>query len=169
MSIINDALKKAEKQRDSKQSDAHRILHDIGGLQRSSLKSPSERWFIWGGLTIICALTAFLLFAPDSQQPARVVSEPLAKEEPRKEIAAKPEPKIAQSTFNLRKISLEILPKAEDFTLNGIVYDKKRPLAIVNNKIVTEGSLVDGARLLEIQPDNVKLSYKDQEFRVRLK
>jgi len=56
-----------------------------------------------------------------------------------------------------------------DFRLSGILYDKQKPLAIINERIVGKGALIKGAKLLEIQPNYVRFSLKGKEFKLKIK
>jgi hypothetical protein len=42
-------------------------------------------------------------------------------------------------------------------------------MAIINNRIVEEGALINGAQLLEIQPNYVRLSLKGEELQLKIK
>ena len=79
------------------------------------------------------------------------------------------ETKSSQNAFNLRAIDLERPLKLSDLRLSGILYDEEKPLAIINSRIVGEGALINGARLLEIQSDQVRFSRKGKEFTLKVK
>jgi len=59
--------------------------------------------------------------------------------------------------------------RASDFHLSGILYDKKEYLAIINKRVLGEGALISGARVLEIQPDRVRFSRNGKEFTLKVK
>ena len=52
--------------------------------------------------------------------------------------------------------------KAEPWVLNSILYSKQRKHAIINNKLVREGDVIKGARLVWMNPDSVRLRVKDK-------
>jgi hypothetical protein len=80
-----------------------------------------------------------------------------------------PETETSKGVFNLRGIDIESPLKVSAFRLSGILYDNQKPMAIINNRIVEEGSLINGARLLEIQPNYVRLSLKGEELQLKIK
>ena len=51
----------------------------------------------------------------------------------------------------------EDLATIEALKLNGIVYNKKRPKALVNNQIVTAGDMVGRVKIVEIQKNFIKV------------
>lgn len=55
------------------------------------------------------------------------------------------------------------------FTLNGIVYDKENSWAIVNNKVVGTGDVLDGAEVISIAPKGVVFLFKNEKFDLRVK
>lgn len=55
------------------------------------------------------------------------------------------------------------------FTLEGVLWKGTMPQAIVNGKIVTEGSRVGEAEVLEITQNGVKMRFKNQTFVLRPK
>lgn len=58
--------------------------------------------------------------------------------------------------------------KTSDFELTGIMYDPKRPSAVVNNTIVGIGDTVDDAKVLVIKRNRVTLLYRNREIVLRL-
>ncbi len=159
MSIINDALKKAEREKQTAQNKPGRILSKIDKMKTDTERYLLRKWPIWVGTGVVCISAVFLAInsfkrPSDSVSPQDTVTNP-------------------QNIFHLRKIDpvpLEkSLQRASDFHLSGILYDEEKPLAIINNRIVVEGALIDGARLLDIQADYVKVSLKGKEFSLRVK
>jgi len=56
------------------------------------------------------------------------------------------------------------------FTLIGIVYSPSgKSLAIINDKLLERGNVVDGAKVLEIERDSVKLLWKKKTISLSLK
>ncbi|UCB57398.1 MAG: hypothetical protein JSV30_02105 [Candidatus Omnitrophota bacterium] len=109
-----------------------------------------KRWLIWTGTGVICLL-GFFLATNSLKGPADTIN---AAEE------LKPVPITEDVTITLD------LPT---FQLTGILYDPEEPLAIINEQIVTTGAFVEGAKLLEIQPNYVKLSFEGAEFQLKIK
>lgn len=149
MSIINDALKKA-KNKQPTQGDAPQILPEI---EKGSPGPVSRRWLIWIGAGALCVAGFFLVmnsFRGRSEHQT-ALSEP------------------SRSVFNIREIDFEMPFRTSDFRLTGIIYDDENPMAIINNRILEEGALINGAELLEIQPHHVMLSFKGKEIKLKVK
>jgi hypothetical protein len=68
----------------------------------------------------------------------------------------------------------EILPK---IILKGILWDENNPLAVINGKVLSEGSKIPITEngfikiiiLEKINPNNVVLNYNDRKFVIRLR
>jgi len=69
----------------------------------------------------------------------------------------------------------EILP---EIILKGILWDEKNPLAVVNGKVLSEGSLIPFEKgkkitkkiiLKKINPESIILDYNEREFTIRLR
>lgn len=144
MSIINDALKKANKTGINIKTDTER--------------TSTKKWLIWTGAGIVCLLGLFLVINSFKESGEYVSLQEMM-----------PETKASKSVFNLRGIDIESPLKVSDFRLSGILYDNQKPMAIINNRIVEEGALINGAQLLEIQPNYVRLSLKGEELQLKIK
>ncbi len=144
MSIINDALKKVE-------------------TAKPASRNKPQRWFVFSGTTVACLLVIIVAMnffkSPAERTPVASVS--IQK--------AAPAIETPYTVFDLRKIDIEIARRSSDFHLSGILYDQQKPMAIINQRIVGEGALVNGAELLEIQPNHVRLSLKGKEFTLKIK
>jgi len=64
----------------------------------------------------------------------------------------------------------EVLPGPPALKVSGIGWQKDNAdrLAIVNGRAVSEGAVVEGARVVEIFPDRVSFSFKDGTFEIPL-
>lgn len=51
--------------------------------------------------------------------------------------------------------------------LSGVIYDEKRPLAIINGQIVAEGEIVDNKRVVKITPNTVVLKDNEKEYSLK--
>ncbi len=60
-------------------------------------------------------------------------------------------------------------PLPADFTLNGIMYIRERPRAIINGDVVEVGESVGEAKVTAINKDSVLLNYNDREITLKLK
>lgn len=59
-------------------------------------------------------------------------------------------------------------PKSQALVLNSILYSGQRQHAIINNKIVKKGDMVDGARLIQLLPDKARLIKKGKIIELSL-
>ncbi len=158
MSIINEALKKAEKNKQSSQNKSAQLLCKLDGLRTDTKRFVLKRWLIFAGAGAVCLL-GVLLTINSFKGPAD--SPPVL------ETAAKIE--TSQHLFPPKEIDVSIPLNPSGFRLSGILYDKQKPLAIINERIVSKGALIKGAKLLEIQPNYVRLSFKGKEFKLKVK
>ena len=75
--------------------------------------------------------------------------------------------------FGAKQRTPEAHPEEElsrlSFVLQGIVWNAKMPQAVINNKVVRQGNQVEGAEIVEITKQGVKMRYKEKEFNLRLK
>jgi len=146
MSIINEALKKAQKgNRFLAKHRPHRIRF-------------RQLWLT--ALGIVCLLGAILVFNSfKAEDPAGSVSihETIS------------ELKSSSRAFGLKELDIETPLKPAYFNLSGIVYDEQMPLAIINNRIVNKGMLINGAEVLTIKPSYVLLSLKGEELTLKIK
>lgn len=161
MSIINEALKKVGEDK-RWQHVPHKGKAPVG---------PNKK-FIWavilltliGNMLIGGIFLSKRLLKPLTQDVAQKANRPSVLEGYVDKLSGVDyNPKTEQDIITLRA-SVPLPPK---LTLNGIVYDAKKPYAIVNNKILLKGESIEGAILVEINEDNVKFVFKGREFEVR--
>jgi hypothetical protein len=57
--------------------------------------------------------------------------------------------------------------KSGNLTLSGIFYDTKKPLALINDEMVSEGQIIDGKRVIKITPNEVILTDQEREYRLK--
>jgi type II secretory pathway component PulC len=50
-----------------------------------------------------------------------------------------------------------------ELTLKGILWDSQRPLAIIDEEVVREGSIIKGMKIKKIEPDHVVLEVEGEE------
>lgn len=162
MSIINDALKKAEKNKQFSQNKPAQLLCKLDGLRTDTKRFALKRWLIFAGAGAV-SLLGVLLAVNSFKGPAKSPAD----SPPVLETAAKIE--TSQHLFPPKEIDVSIPLNLSGFRLSGILYDKQKPLAIINERIVGKGALIKGARLLEIQPNYVRLSFKGKEFKLKIK
>lgn len=150
MSIINDALKKAEKEKKSVSHPQISLTNTLENLKRDTQRFALRKYLFWTSTGVFCLLGVVLLISNNAQIP---------KKTPRENISLPP---IAVQENSGQTISAADSPAI--FRLSGIIFEKEKPLAIINEAILTEGGFIDGAEVVEICPDSVKLSFKDTEL-----
>jgi MSHA biogenesis protein MshK len=65
-------------------------------------------------------------------------------------------------------ITSQLAPTQYEWTLNTTVISPSRELAIINGKVLSVGDEINGAILLSIEHQQVKLSYKDDVIILKL-
>lgn len=58
--------------------------------------------------------------------------------------------------------------KKEAWVLNSVLYSKARQYAIVNGQLVKKSDRVDGAKVLTVSSDSVRLSYKGKIIKLKI-
>lgn len=53
--------------------------------------------------------------------------------------------------------------------LEGIIWDEKKPIAIINDKVVGIGDTISGAKIIEIKKDEVIFDINGQTVSVKIK
>jgi hypothetical protein len=114
-------------------------------------------WMIWAGMgvSLVFATVFFLI------QEARK-TDFLNDEQPLASSATASKKPIQISNKELATPAK--FRKASDYELTGISVIDGAGIAIVNNKVVRQGDWVDGARVLEIKPQEVVLEYRGQKL-----
>ncbi len=184
MSIINDALKKAESSKDFKpihSQDKYRQMLELE-VQK---KSKQVNWGPLFVLMVLFLITGPLIapvfsttfrranfFAPSKaayEVPVQTV----------REIASLPAPAASdnrKAQFGLEEIPLTpaISPQpplpitTPKFNLSGVVFSKENSYCIINNKVIRVGEEVGGAKLTDVQPNEVKLLYQGEAITLSL-
>jgi len=134
---------------------------------------------------VLCGgfFVAFLLFKfifPEGQLTAKKATQPAAvaplKISPK--IALKPEAKPQeQKTANVAPESLQEIPPSSKgnlllppevperitplFVVSGVFFSENQGYAIINDRVVKEGDVIEGAMVARINADGVKLKYQD--------
>ena len=187
MSIINEALKKAQKEKESSLSSIP--------AARIELRSHKKHGFNWGPFFVLLVL--FLITGPiiapffaapfkkeisaNGSSPATVSvgqnslsdSALFASKNPLGELSGGA---MRKGQFGIEEVPL--LPSAgpagnstsstfrRNFNLSGIVYSPTESYCIINDKIVKVGEQVGGATLLEITSEKVVLDYQGQKIQL---
>lgn len=165
MSIINDAIKKARKESDLKNTS------DKGGFREgrnpppsvtvsSVTKSSEIKWLV----VIVISLTVIVSLFGSMFLYRHIVR------------GNRPYPSVAKKSTPLRpkpmaKKVVRPYDRFEDTVdLNGIVYEHSDKWAIINDKIAREGDLLPSGKLILIEKDYVKIEKDDgQEIVLNLR
>lgn len=196
MSIINEALKKAQKDKASRETKGaiSTAKEERPAEAPSKIKPPANFYLI--ALFGLAALSAALYYA----KGGLLKPKPMQKQVIELERPIKPaEPRIAP----LRTLQDETSPSAEQnepitgpseqpgelqqmtppqqappaaaipdeelprLTLNGVILGKGEPLAMIENVILKKGEYIDGAQVIDIGNDSVELDYKGRRYKIR--
>jgi hypothetical protein len=71
--------------------------------------------------------------------------------------------------MNINKPIQAVVKKDPTWVLSSILYSKDRKHAIINNKLVRKGDLINGARVVRLQPDSVQLVAKGKTIELNLR
>ncbi len=181
MSIITDALKKAQQKRSGKQDGgggpvryspykplSEKIL--AGGRKSSAVVLFSVAVFgvaIFGGTTGVLML---LSRSPITRQPALPeLSEPQNRP-PGTPAVAEPAAKVLDKTHAFKK-TRSFFPglKKNPLALNGIMFSPAHPRAVINGEMATEGDIIKGFSVNKILPDKVLLTSNGKDFELKLR
>ena len=58
--------------------------------------------------------------------------------------------------------------KVSDLSLEGIIWDETKPLAIINDQVVGCGDKVSGVTVVKIEKDKVILNYQNESFDLKM-
>lgn len=188
MSIINDALLKAEREKMVRQN------RESFGVSKKSLFKTAGLFFVFAlGVTIwIVGILNIFNFKSSSEiktTNAESVKNPsgetfkILSVTPSSEVTATQDATLAATQSNVSPQSEDALEtpvvlaestKKQDLTfldelkLDGILFDDKQPLAIVNKRVVREGDKVMGVKIVCIERDNIIVSNDQGEFTVKV-
>ena len=179
MSIVNDALKKVAGQRTEK------ILIEPSGSFR---EQPARKGVIvvWGGIVILIVLIGlFMLKRPlllEQERGENIALPSLGSQDENIKVIAEGEfiEKISEGEArdkldqeDEKKLVKEITGKEEltkklGLSLTGIVWGNERPYAFINNMMVEEGEMINGAKVVKIDYRKVLLSFGEKEILLSL-
>ena len=173
MSIINEALRKANREKHESSSGK-----PLGGgiLQSESLKrkkqinwGPVFLFLVFGVITgpIVAPVftSSFRHVNSISASAVRPVGHVVRTSEP---VVAEAEPskENRKGQFGVEEFSaVRPLPLAiPNLNLTGIVYSEPNSYCIINNKIVKKGEFIQGAQLVSVTGDEAVLDYQGQRI-----
>ncbi len=85
------------------------------------------------------------------------------------QLPKKPKPietteKVTPKTKIRKEIPEEIIPPS--LTISGLIWDTKKPQAIVNDEVVSIGDSIDQAEILDISPTGISIRFMGKEFKI---
>lgn len=180
MSIISEALKKAQNKRHDKESaitsaydvvsseetfEAPKFLEDVPLLTPESPNIKTRTWTSKGfiALAVVFAVIASLLFFSGIKKPKSSASldQDITVITSSGSILTSGKTNLApsakaQSSKKIKKVNLPVL--------SGIMYSPTNPQAVINGVLVSEGEIVGGFTLTKIYPASVKITSGSDEF-----
>lgn len=191
MSIVTEALSKAQKNRlkESKEATREKEISPVEGIFRikevpESISNKkvqvSGKFYLIVFLFIsIVIFFAGLFFFPkvkgdvpqENSITSHVLSEskvnvgsPLVEASHKTAVPfseTKKDPVIIKADNNKSKAPLPVL--------NGIMFTSDHPTAILNDKIVSTGDMLSGFKIIKISPDSVEISNTNDTYRLDLR
>ncbi|NQT21806.1 MAG: hypothetical protein HQ579_00010 [Candidatus Omnitrophica bacterium] len=176
MSIIQEALKKAEKE-SFKRVESRVESAALPYSEKASVHPLVKDYLPWV-YAVICAsvvaLAVWLLMAPQRGEESRTLK--VAKRINGNELEIKPvvsqsrvAPKPATEKHDIVKVIRRSFYGNSGLTLNGIMYAEGEPLAVINNGIVREGQEVLNVKIVKIRPDAVDVEKAGSLITLKLK
>ncbi len=153
MSTILKALKKAEEGM-AKNTLPGKIL------SADSVPAPASAWArVWMGAAILLSALVLVTGIAYYLQPrGRAVEREDSSPQP---AAA---PTAARAAGISRGGGEPEEPAPPPLHFSGVLWDKTEPLAILNGRPLTVGGEIDGARVVKIGLDGVRLRYRGREY-----
>lgn len=156
MSIIYEALKKVE----GNITDADAVvMPKPRRLKKLSKRRVYLLYVLAGCFVLFLANIAFLKFSGPRNSMVKNLPPSISGNNPQDPAQANPETKIAEAP----KPQEPVLPS---FVLNGLFFSGNDGYALVNNQIVREGDVVDGAEVERIIDNAVELKCQGKEIKL---
>jgi len=199
MSIISEALKKAQEERANKQKQkksskeaSERIFPETTfTIQNVSGEKPAASRILLRVISFVIILAlaggAFFYFSRSSSNkeaaPLAKPAEPVITAAPEPAVPREPREKaesVSVPAENASEKIAEVLPPPSEKNviepaprdlpaLSGIMYSASDPKAIINGVMVCEGETIDGFSVRKITAGKVTISYGDDEFELKLR
>jgi len=175
MSIITEALRKAEQKRDGKIDTPIALPGKVEGpYRRRSSKSQLIILFSYVSVVVIAVFFVSLIGLASrrsSSQPtarpqetSQVEKKVIAEETDRPAPAAAEEPPVAVTAPEQKAVPAQ----NNNFVIKGIMYAPEHPLAIINDITVSEGDTIEGAVVAKISEDSILLNCQGETVRLKL-
>ncbi len=169
MSIINEALKKAWKEKEnipsSSYQDSVKKKLDLEFHKKKSRLNWAPIFVVLVLLLITGPIVAPFFstpFKPSTPSATRAVITPLAESTSNK-----------KAQFGVEEAGLfrGLAPQAmhaPNFNLTGIVYSPKDSFCIINDQVIKVGEDIQGAKLVNVGPNEVILDYKGNKVQLSM-
>ena len=197
MSIIADALKKAELDKQVKKTPAQNTVttsvesvHDFKRPEPIQVKAGKGKWPISLFLVLLAGLIVVAASLLLTKQKSVIIVPATAKQsssgiefsfnvQPKNVTLAPMGPaQISKETEKpvISEVAIPVViqpsaapePAKAEFVLSGIIDDPKKPAAIINNDIVEVGGTVDGAKVIRIDSQGAILEKNNREISLTL-
>jgi len=158
MSIIYEALKKVE--------IAQTRGEHAGLPQLEKIAKPKNKLYLIYIAVAVVGFVAAQMFFSLAKRPAKTLPAPQATAA--KETQA-PQETAAITTSQQPAVTVApkpILATPPALLLNGVFFSGNEGYALINNQIVKEGDVVDGATVLQITLEEVELKFQDATLKL---
>lgn len=185
MSIIQEALKKAQNyidnQKSSQKERAEEDIHAEKETPQQRIAATSKKSFKSTPLLLIVFIILAAFAAKQFLLPLKANLENRVKTGSgdtisHQDITYKPivpiETVVPEPYINPTTPSVEVRKRVTatpEFVLNGIMYLNDGPQAVINGYRVDEGDMINGAKVVRINKNNVVLNFDDLEVTLNLK
>ena len=174
MSLINDALKKAAKEKGSSEKTPS------FGSEGFDLSPPQKGWRGRRKIVFFTIPAAVLVFLgvvvavslkpqplpKKAPTPIQAVKEQVPTSPP---VSLSPPPSAPTTSLPPPSSLVPSIPIESSIALNGIVHGEGEEFAIINNQISRIGDEIDGSVLQEIGKDFVIFEKEEKRFKLKMK
>lgn len=120
-----------------------------------------RKFLISGFAFVICVLSfAALVLAqdPEREYGAQDLRDPFYNQE------YYAQPQAEEPVFSVPEAPSGPAQPLPQLSVQGLIWDTAVPQAIVNNKVVKKGDIVQGARITDISKEGVKVVFSNREY-----
>lgn len=153
MSIIYDALKKVERSYDAKAGAKKEEKHP-----KFVFKKIYFLYLLLIGISVVAGRFFFIKAPPQHVEPAQVQAPPQVQAP-----APVPAPQEAQAPAPPIDAKKKL---QESLVLNGIFFSGDEGYALINNQIVKQGDLIEGATVKQISLNEVELEFEGSTIKL---
>lgn len=165
MSIINDALKKAEREGNDKVSVPARGGSASGGKTIGVQLQRKKKGLNWGPVFVILVL--LLITGPVI---APMFSTPFKREYPGSlrtpstdaasyTVGTAGDNRTPRGQFGIEEMPRPMGNQPPGFRLTGLVYSAKESYCLINGNVVKQGEFIQGAKLVKVTQDEAVLDF----------